>query len=72
MHGKPEAVKWTEERDGYTHSASGMRVVPCGPSSYAVLKGGRQVRYPAGRLRRWRNLAVARAFVEAMSAEASG
>lgn len=55
---------WTEERDGYTHTPSGHRVLPCGPCTFAVLKGGKQVRTESGRLRRWLDLDKARAFVE--------
>lgn len=60
---QPDLV-WTEERDGYTHTLSGVRVLPCGPCSFAVMKGGKQVRTTSGRLRRWLDLDKARAFVE--------
>lgn len=56
--------EWTEERDGYTHTPSGSRVLPCGPCSFAVLKDGRQIRSAGGRLRRWRDVEKARLFVE--------
>jgi hypothetical protein len=60
---QPEPA-WTEQRDGYTHTPSGNRVIPCGPCSFAVMKGGKQVRSESGRLRRWHDLDKARAFVE--------
>ncbi len=61
---------WTEERDGYTHAASKMRVVTSSPSSYAVLDAkSRQVRTASGRAQRWRNLDNAKQFVEGVHAE---
>lgn len=57
---------WTEERDGFTHTTSGSRVVPASPETYAVLVNGRQVRSLHGRPRRWKKLDAAMQFAESL------
>ena len=64
MHTEATNPLWSEQRDGYTHSPSGTRVIPCGSATYAVVKEGRQVRNVSGRLRRWLILDKAKAYVE--------